>query len=135
MTPGPGQLQVLVMPYCNIRVDGRPFGRSPMPRPRPLPAGAHLVSCHHPVSGKTFTKTVQVVAGQLTRIRHTLLSLTRVTVRLSRGTSTYLPGLTAIPPGRHPYRLLQGERIIARGWLSIPPGRCTLVDAPIPTCR
>lgn len=138
---GPGRLQVLVMPYCNIRVDGRPFGRSPMPKPRTIAAGPHRVTCRHPISGKTFSKTVQVVSGQLTHIRHTLLRLTRVTVRLRRSTSiiigsaTYRSGTASIPPGRHPYRLMQGQNVLARGWLSIPPGRCTLTDSPTPRCR
>ncbi len=139
--PGPGRLQVLVMPYCNIRVDNRAYGRSPMPKPRAIAAGSHRVTCKHPVSGKTFSKTVQVVSGKLTRIRHTLLSLTRVTVRLRRGTSiligtaTYGPGATRILPGSYPYRLKSGQQVVARGWLSIPPGRCTLVDSPKPVCR
>ena len=141
MVTGPGRLQVLVMPYCNIRLDGRPFGRSPMPKPRIVDAGRHQVVCRHPVSGKTFSKYVQVQSGKLTRIRHTLLSLTRVTVRLSQSTSivigsaTYRPGAASISPGRYPYRLKRGHTVVARGWLSIPPGRCTLIDSPKPRCR
>jgi len=137
---GPGRLQVLVMPFCNIQVDGHPFGRSPMPKPRSLSAGSHRVTCRHPISGKTFSRLVQVVSGQLTRLRHSLLSLTRVTVRLSRstsidiGTASYHPGAASIPPGRHPFRLKQGQTVVARGWLSIPPGQCTLTDSPIPRC-
>jgi len=138
---GPGRLQVLVMPFCNIRVDGRPYGRSPMPKPRSISAGSHRVTCRHPISGKTFSKTVRVASGQLTRIRDSLFSLTRVTVRLSRstsiiiGTATYRSGATSIPPGRQPYRLMQGQNLLVQGWLSIPPGRCTLVDSPTPRCR
>jgi len=138
---GSGRLQVLVMPYCNIQVDGRPFGRSPMPKPRVIAAGPHVVTCRHPISGKTFSKSVKVASGRLTRIRHTLLNLTRVAVRLSRstsiiiGTATFRPGPASIPPGRHPFRLIQGSSVVARGWLSIPPGRCTLTDSPTPRCR
>ncbi len=139
--PTPGRLQVLVMPFCDVTVDGHPFGRSPMPRPRAIAAGSHRVSCRHPVSGRTFSRTVVVWPGKLTRIRHSLLAPTRVLVRLSRGTSivvgaaSYRTGRAAILPGRHPYRLMRGASLVARGWLSIPPGRCTLVDTPSPRCR
>ncbi|MFH2005515.1 MAG: hypothetical protein ABI333_02900, partial [bacterium] len=138
---GPGSLQVSVLPYCDIKVDGRPFGRSPMPQALPVPAGWRNVTCRHPVTGQTFARRVQVLSGELTQLRGTLLSNTRVTVRLTRGTrivigaATYHPGAASLPPGSHRYRLLQGTTVLQTGWLRIPPGRCTLVDTPQPACR
>ena len=127
--------------FCDIRVDGKAWGRSPMPRPRSIPAGSHRVVCRNPVTGKKYDQTIQVRSGQLRRLRHSLLARTRVTVRLTRSTSiligsvAYRPGSTKMIPGRYRYELLKGSKVVARGWISIPPGRCTLVDSPKPVCR
>jgi hypothetical protein len=132
---------VKVLPFCDVKVDGRPVGRSPMPRGVPLSAGSHRVTCRHGPSGKVFRRRVDIEPGQTLRLRGSVLGEARVTFRLRRGDRirigpvTYAGGTRRLVPGRFRYQLLKGEGAIQTGWITIPPGRCTLVDTPTPRCR
>lgn len=142
LSPQPlGSLQVLVLPFCDVRVDGRPLGRSPMPSPIPLSPGRHEVLCLHGPSGQRFQRVVQIEPGKLLPLRGSVLAEAVVTIRLTRGEQirigpvTYTPGQRNLTPGRFRYQLLRGGGAIQSGWISIPPGRCTLVDSPAVDCR
>lgn len=136
-----GGLQVMVLPFCEVRVGGRRVGQSPMPSPVSLPPGSHEVTCHHAPSGQVFRRQVRIEPGQVLPLRGSVLGETQITVRLTRGdririhSVTYGQGRHALAPGRFRYQLLKGEGALQTGWITIPPGRCTLVDSPTPECR
>lgn len=112
-----------------------------MPRSVSLSAGWHTVTCRHAPSGRVFQKRVHIDPGHTLRLRGSVLGESRVTVRLSRGDAirvgnvTYRGGTHRLVPGRFRYQLLKGEGAVQTGWISIPPGRCVLVDSPTPRCQ
>jgi hypothetical protein len=132
---------VKVLPFCDVKVDGRPVGRSPMSRSISLSPGPHRVTCRHGPSGKVFRQRVEIEPGRTLRLRGSVLGESRVTFRLKRGdririgSVTYSGGTRRLVPGRFRFQLLKDEGAIQTGWISIPPGRCTLVDTPTPRCR
>jgi hypothetical protein len=137
----PARIQVTVLPFCDLEIDGRPAGRSPMPAPVELPAGPHRIRCKHPTSGQVWERSVTLKPGELLPLRGSVFPETRVTIRLGRGdrlvvgTVPHGPGAVSIAAGRYPYRLMRREELVERGWLTIPPGACTLSDAPKVECR
>ena len=74
-------------------------------------------------------------------IAATAQALTKVRLALSPGHRIVIDGAghrsgtLTLTPGRHRFRLLKGDAVLSVGWLSVPPGSCTLVDQPRPSCR
>lgn len=139
--PATGWLMVRVMPFCDVSLDGHPAGRSPFRRPLKVSAGWHRVRCVHRPSGQIFSRRVLVRGGERVPIRGSVLGRTRATVRLTRGDAIrlgsvrYRSGVHILVPGRFRYQLLKRDGVVSTGWITIPPGRCTLVDTPSPACR
>ncbi len=63
---GPGMLQVVVKPWGEVLVDGRPVGTTPLDR-LSLPAGAHAVTVRHPLY-ELWEGRVTIRAGQTERL-------------------------------------------------------------------
>jgi hypothetical protein len=59
-----GRVAVYVKPWGKVRVDGTPRGTTPL-APLALTAGHHVIEVVHPDSGKSATRSVDVVAGEL----------------------------------------------------------------------
>ena len=73
-TPVPeGALLVLVTPWADVTVDGRPMGQTPLAR-IPLPAGTHDVLLTHP-DYQPFPRRVTIRAGETFRLVVDLRSL------------------------------------------------------------
>ncbi|MDY0003849.1 MAG: protein kinase [Polyangia bacterium] len=137
----PGSLQVMVLPFCDVQVDGRAFGSSPMPSAKALLPGKHEVRCLHGPSGSVYSKVVEIEPGRLLSLRGSVLGEAQVTIRLTRGdqlqigTVSYGPGQRSLTPGSFRFRLLKGGGEVQKGWVTIPPGRCILEDSPVVRCR
>ena len=68
---GPGQVTIDARPWCNITLDGRSLGQTPIVN-RTVPSGRHTVVCRNPDSGQSRTVQIDVQPGQTTRTRITL---------------------------------------------------------------
>jgi serine/threonine-protein kinase len=68
---GPGQVTIDARPWCNVTLDGRPLGQTPIVN-RSVPAGQHTVVCTNPDLGRSRTQTIEVRPGETTRTRITL---------------------------------------------------------------
>ena len=68
---GAGTLRVGSSPWCNVTVDGRRVGQTPIAGIS-VSAGSHTVSCVNPELGLRAQRRVQVSAGQAARVRFNL---------------------------------------------------------------
>ncbi len=65
---GPGRLTIDARPWCNVTLDGRSIGQTPIVN-REVPSGRHTVVCANPELSVTRTVSVEVTPGQTTRTR------------------------------------------------------------------
>lgn len=68
-TPGLGRLEVAVLPWGEVLVDGRSRGVSPPLRVLDIPAGMHTIELRNSTF-PTHVEKVEVKPGEATRIRH-----------------------------------------------------------------
>ncbi|WP_157069376.1 serine/threonine-protein kinase [Sandaracinus amylolyticus] len=68
---GPGNVTIDARPWCNVTLDGRPLGQTPIVN-RSVASGRHTVVCTNPDSGQSRTMQIDVHPGQTTRTRITL---------------------------------------------------------------
>lgn len=68
MSGGSGQLTFDARPWCNVTIDGRSVGQTPIVN-RTLPAGSHRIGCVNPDLNENRTITVQINDGETTRRR------------------------------------------------------------------
>jgi serine/threonine protein kinase len=66
-TPAPGRLQLHVVPWAEVSVDGVAAGTTPF-APLALPPGPHTLRLAHP-SYQTLTKRVTIQSGETTRLK------------------------------------------------------------------
>lgn len=57
-----GELRVNVLPYAEIRIDGRARGRTPLSTP--LDAGTHTIELYNPDVPQRRSKTIRIAAGE-----------------------------------------------------------------------
>jgi serine/threonine-protein kinase len=69
---GEGTLRLMVRPWAEVAVDGKPVGTTPM-RPIQLAAGTHTIRLTHP-DFPPVVKKVVVRAGQMSRLEVDLAS-------------------------------------------------------------
>jgi hypothetical protein len=65
----PGQLRIGATPWCNVTVDGRDYGETPV-NIGSISPGTHTVVCNNPARG-TQTRRVTVEPGRLATVRIT----------------------------------------------------------------
>jgi len=65
---GTGKLRVVIMPWADVTVDGKPAGQTPM-APIELLEGTHQVRLANPSLGKETTRTVKIRPDQETLLR------------------------------------------------------------------
>jgi hypothetical protein len=68
---GPGQLTFDARPWCNVTINGRAAGQTPIVN-RSLPSGTHRITCTNPDLGASQTITVDIRPGETTRRRLSL---------------------------------------------------------------
>ena len=61
---GQGQLKILVRPWANVEIDGKPYGQTPLPGPIPLFEGEHRVRLTNPELHKDIGKQILIQAGK-----------------------------------------------------------------------
>jgi serine/threonine-protein kinase len=61
-TGAPGHLRVIVQPWAEVSVDGKPAGMTPAP-PVLLPAGPHVVSLKNDELGRLIRRKIIVPPG------------------------------------------------------------------------
>jgi hypothetical protein len=135
----PATLAVAIAPWCDLAVDGQSRGRSPATLT--LPPGPHHLVCVNPVSGNRLTRELDLRPGERRELREKLYALVRVAPRLTRGDAVAVDGgkpsssPPEIEPGRRRVTLYQAGAEIETRWIDVPPGGCTLVDAPRLACE
>jgi serine/threonine-protein kinase len=68
---GPGMITIAATPWCNVTIDGRAVGETPVVN-HSLPSGSHTVVCTNPDTHASRTVRVDVRPGETTRTRITL---------------------------------------------------------------
>ena len=68
---GPGQITIDARPWCNVTLDGRSLGQTPIVN-RSVASGRHTIVCTNPELGRSRTVQVEVQPGQTTRQRISL---------------------------------------------------------------
>ncbi|MCD6499468.1 MAG: protein kinase [Deltaproteobacteria bacterium] len=139
----PGAIVLAIKPWCQASIDGRSVGRSPSGRAIPVPAGRHHVTCRQGTNGPSFSRWVQIRAGQSVHVRGSVLGPCQVTVPKSSASTTWTidglfhrPGRYRIPAGRHKVVLLDKGVPVRTNWILFPPGgRCTLKRGSPLSCR
>jgi len=65
---GPGAITIAASPWCNVSIDGRAVGETPVVN-HALPSGRHTITCTNPELGVTRTRTAEVRPGETARVR------------------------------------------------------------------
>lgn len=68
---GPGLVTINATPWCNVSIDGRSVGETPVVN-HSLPSGRHSVVCSNPDTGHSRTVSIEVRPGETTRTRISL---------------------------------------------------------------
>ena len=131
-------LQVRLGPWCEVWVDGKKAGISPMKKPLAIAPGKHQVVCRFH-GGARVKRTVEVKAGKTAIIKGS--DLVRITLGLKRGrvvrmdSGRLLRSGDRLRPKRYRMDLMEGGKVITGKWVTIPRHDCTLVDTPQLRCR
>lgn len=140
--PTHGEIVVAIGSWCDIYLDGRHVGRSPM-RDRPLKVapGEHEVVCRQGKDGPMVRRRVTVAAGQRETLTGTLHPAVQVRLELQHGDAVRIDGKVysgtfRLPPSRRRVDVLRGGRVVpgSGGWVTFARS-CTLVDRPTLRCR
>jgi eukaryotic-like serine/threonine-protein kinase len=135
----PATLAIAIAPWCDLTVDGQSRGRSPASLT--LPPGPHHLSCVNPVSGNRLTRDLDLKPGERRELREKLYATVRVQPRLTRGDAFAVDGAkpssstAEVEPGRRRVTLYKAGAEVETRWIDVPPGGCTLLDAPRLTCE
>ncbi len=65
---GPGAITVAATPWCNVSIDGRPVGETPIVN-HSVPSGRHTITCTNPELNVSRTRSVDVQPGETARVR------------------------------------------------------------------
>ncbi len=65
---GPGAVTIAATPWCNVSIDGRAVGETPVVN-HALPSGRHTITCTNPELSVTRTRSVEIRAGETERVR------------------------------------------------------------------
>ncbi len=127
--------------WCELSIDGKPYGRADRNRAVPLPAGKHVAECTQGVNLGSWRGELELTAGETRRVTGELRMEVAVTIEVS-GTGIALDGKTyanrerlALRNGRHHVTVRGPAGELASGWVSVPRvARCTLRDQPVLDC-
>ncbi|MCC6748742.1 MAG: protein kinase [Deltaproteobacteria bacterium] len=133
-------LHVQLGPWCDVILDGRSVGRSPLPGPLVVRPGAHHLICRQGEGGQKVEQRLELKAGEVRWLRGPLVPLVEVEVAFVEGDAVRIDGRVAkgrlsIAPKRYRVDVLRNGRAVKGGWVTIPPRACRLVDLPELGCR
>jgi hypothetical protein len=136
--PEPATVEVRVLPWCDITIDGVSQGRSP--RTLTLPAGRHTLRCEQPGTGRAHEVSLDLAPGGRELVAHDLLGDVAVTVGIT-GSVVVIDGKTTTPgatirlsPGSHRVELRRGETLVGTAYVHVPARPCTLRETPELAC-
>ena len=139
-TPAPatkGKLVVRLGPWCEVYLDDRKAGISPMSRPLEVTPGRHVLRCRFH-SGAVVRRQVLVGPGQTVEISGN--TPVKVGLSLKRGDGVRINDKVhkagqRLVPKRYRVDLLRRGKVIDGRWITIPSHDCTLGDTPTLSCR
>ncbi|MCG8421148.1 MAG: protein kinase [Proteobacteria bacterium] len=131
-----------IRPWCNVRIDGRDYGRARRDRIISLDPGQHEIACTQGPGRPEWKTSLNLEPGQHVPLRGSVLKPVQLRVSLERGDSLqvdrrrYSNGSSLrLLPGRHRVDLFSGDDRITGAWVSIPAvPACTLRDVPALDC-
>ncbi len=65
---GPGSVTIAATPWCNVSIDGRAVGETPIVN-HSLSSGRHSITCANPELNVTRTRSVEISPGENARVR------------------------------------------------------------------
>jgi len=135
--PAKGKLVVRLGPWCEVFVDDRKAGISPMSRPLEVTPGKHVLRCRFH-SGAVVRRQVLVEPGQTVEISGS--TPVSVGLALKRGDGVRINDKShkagqRLVPKRYRVDLLLRGKVIDGRWITIPSHDCTLGDTPTLSCR
>ncbi len=137
--PAEGELLVRLGPFCDLTVDGKPAGTSPMQAPIKLKPGRHVIVCRQAGTGAVARREVTIVAGERREVSGPVAGSVHLRLRLQRGTAVRIGGRiysgeATLAPRREKVELLRDGQVLDAAWLTLARD-CTLVDTPQLECR
>ena len=138
VAPSHAWLKVRLGPWCEVWLDGKKAGISPMKKHLRVAPGKHRVVCRFH-GGARVERVVQLSPGERRIIKGT--GPVTVTLRLARGrvvrldSGRFLRPVQRLEPKRYRMDLMEGGKVIKGGWVTIPSHDCTLVSTPELKCR
>jgi len=140
--PSWATIRVAIGAWCDVFLDGRSVGRSPMSRPLRVSPGTHEVICRQGKAGPSVRHVVTVQAGEHKQLTGLLRARIKVRLRLRGGDAVRIDGRTytgrgaeiEIAPTRSRVDLLKAGQPVRGGWVTFPVHDCTLVDEPELRC-
>jgi hypothetical protein len=135
----PATLIVATAPWCDLRVDGLARGRTP--QTLSLPPGHHHIECTNPAAGRSLTRELDLLPGQLRELRERLYGTVRVTPSFTHADAFAVDdGRVAadvheVEPGRRRITFYVAGKAIATRYIDVPPEGCRLVDVPAAACE
>jgi hypothetical protein len=140
--PSHGELLVTLGPYCDLSLNGKRVGTSPMKRPLRVKPGRHVILCRNGPNGVWTKRTVTVEPGERKSITGSIVDTISVHLGLKRSDAVRIDGKVyrntfKIEPKPHRVDLLRGGRVLEGqgAWVTFPSRSCTLVDQPTLRCR
>jgi hypothetical protein len=138
--PRTGRLLVKIGPTCQVSIDGKRVGSSPMTHPVELEPGHHKVVCENPATGLKVEKDVEIFAGRTETLRDVIA--VRVVVTVATSSEVRIDGVAyrrgarvELTAGSHRVERLEGGRVVDTRYVPIPSVPCTLRDLPELNCQ
>jgi hypothetical protein len=138
--PRTGKLLVKIGPTCQVSIDGRRVGSSPMTQPVELEAGHHKVVCENPATGLKVEKNVEIFPGRTDTLRDVLVA--KVVVSIQTQNEVRVDGVqyrrgakVELTAGSHRVERLEGGRVVDTRYVQIPTVPCILRDLPELNCQ
>lgn len=127
--------------WCELSIDGKPYGRADRARAISLAPGAHKAVCTQGPGLGQWRGDLSLSPGESRQVTGELSLEVKIVIDVT-GSAVAVNGKTftnqqktSLRNGRHHVVVRQGERELASGWVSIPRvASCTLRDRPQLDC-
>ena len=128
--------------WCELSIDGVAHGRADRSRAIELAPGHHELVCAQGAGRPSWRGAIDLGPGQDRVVSGSLLAPVDVTIDVRGGDRAIVDGtshprqaVVRLAPGRHKVEVRDGERVIARGWVSVPRvAACALRETPELDC-
>jgi hypothetical protein len=137
-SPAAAELDVKILPWCDLAIDGTTRGRSPTTLS--VPPGHHQLVCSQP-DGTKVELALDLAPGEHHAVRQSLFAAVDVRVAITRadvlidGTRAAANASLKLAPGPHRVELSADGKIVASEYVQIPTHACVLEDTPQLHCH